>query len=65
MVPSVTPLAEFATYATVDFFSTQDALTALLIGEGDSVGIVRTNLFDAKNTVASCFNGFFTQSGTG
>jgi hypothetical protein len=34
-----------------------------LIGEGDSVGIVRTNLFDAKNTVASCFNGFFTQTG--
>jgi len=56
-------LVEFATYATVDFFSTQDALNALLIAEGDSQGIVRTNLFDSKNTVASCFNGFYTQTG--
>jgi len=31
-----------------------------LIGEGDTAAIVRTNLFDAKNTVASCFNGFNT-----
>ena len=52
------PLVEAVTYATVNFFSTQDALTALLIGEGDSTGSTRVNLFDSKNTVASCFNGF-------
>lgn len=51
-------LAEFATYATLEYFSVQDAVNALLIGEGDSTGIVRTALFDSKNTVASTFNGF-------
>jgi len=51
-------LAEFATYMTISYFSVQDALTALIIGEGDASGTVRTNLFDSKNTVASCFNAF-------
>jgi len=51
-------LAEFGTYAELEYFSVQDAVNALLIAEGDAAGIVRTNLFDSKNTVASTFNGF-------
>ena len=57
-------LAEYATYVTVTSWTYQDALNALIIADGDSYGVVRTSLFDPKNTQASCFNGFAEIDGT-
>jgi hypothetical protein len=51
-------LAEYAAFVETSFWSVQDAVNTLLIADGDSNGVVRTNLFDAKNTAASAFNGY-------